>query len=182
MIKFVVTFVFEQQWWAVTVQTFSEIANESNPNTSKHTYSSVAINSQGPENKKKGGTEGTESSSFWLHHCVKCQRKQDACLSFSDFLHVKVSQSTGEFVLVNVLVLRVVFEGAVWSRAARGPPEEALLPERAATTERNNLLLQDSTVREVCHTHTHTTNKQMNSYEHSKCKTSSYSHKFKMKQ
>lgn len=106
------------------------------------------------KNKKKGGTEGTESSSFWLHHCVKCQRKQDACLSFSDFLHVKVSQSTGEFVLVNVLVLRVVFEGAVWSRAARGPPEEALLPERAATTERNNLLLQDSTVRDECHTHT----------------------------
>lgn len=131
----------------------SEIANESNPNTSKHTYSSVAINSQGPENKKKGGTEGTESSSFWLHHCVKCQRKQDACLSFSDFLHVKVSQSTGEFVLVNVLVLRVVFEGAVRSRAARGPPEEALLPERPATTERNNLLLQDSTVRDECQTH-----------------------------
>lgn len=130
----------------------SEIANESNPNTSKHTYSSVAINSQGPENKKKGGTEGTESSSFWLHHCVKCQRKQDACLSFSDFLHVKVSQSTGEFVLVNVLVLRVVFEGAVRSRAARGPPEEALLPERPATTERNNLLLQDSTGRDECHT------------------------------
>lgn len=29
---------------------------------------------------------------------------------------------------------------------------------------------------------TRTTNKQMNSYEHSKCNTSSYSHKFKMKQ
>lgn len=36
----------------------SEIANESNPNTSKHTYSSVAINSQGPENKKKRGNRG----------------------------------------------------------------------------------------------------------------------------
>ena len=129
----------------------SEIVNESNANTSKHTHSSAAINSQGPKTKK-GGTEGTESSSFWLHHCDKCQRKQDACLSFSDFLHIKVSKSTGEFVPVNVLVLRVVFEGAVRSRAARGPPEEALLPEWAATTERNNLLLQDSTVREASHT------------------------------
>lgn len=32
----------------------SEIANESNPNTSKHTYSSVARNSQGPKTKKRG--------------------------------------------------------------------------------------------------------------------------------
>ena len=130
----------------------SETAEESNPNTSKHLFFRCPKFTRS-KNKKRGGTDGTESGSFWLHHCVKYQRKQEACLSFSDFLHVKVSQSAGEFVPVNVLVLRVVFEGAVWSRAARGPPEEALLPERAATTERNNLLPQDSTVcREVCHT------------------------------
>lgn len=35
-----------------------------------------------------------------------------------DFLHVKISQSTGEFVLVNVLVLWDMFVGAVLPRAA----------------------------------------------------------------
>lgn len=43
-------------------------------------------------------------------------------------LLVKVPQSAGELVPVDVLVVGVVFVGAVWSGAARGPPEEALLP------------------------------------------------------
>lgn len=43
------------------------------------------------------------------------------------FLHVEISQSTGEFVLVNVLVLWDMSEGAVLPCAARGPPEKALL-------------------------------------------------------
>lgn len=42
-------------------------------------------------------------------------------------LHVKVSQPTGEFVLVDVLVLWDVSVGAVRPRAARRPPEKALL-------------------------------------------------------
>lgn len=37
-----------------------------------------------------------------------------------------VSESSGEFALVNVLVLRDVFVVAVLPRAARRPPEEAL--------------------------------------------------------
>lgn len=47
-----------------------------------------------------------------------------------DFLH-KIPQSTGEFVLVNVLVLWDVSEGAVLPRAAGRPPEKALLLVRA---------------------------------------------------
>lgn len=50
-----------------------------------------------------------------------------------DFLHVRISQSTGEFVFVDVFVLWDVFVGAVLPRAARGPPEKALLLVRAAT-------------------------------------------------
>ena len=49
---------------------------------------------------------------------------------------LKISQSTGELVLVDVLVLRNVFEGAVLPRAARRPPEKALLLEQAATTRK----------------------------------------------
>lgn len=49
------------------------------------------------------------------------------------FLHVKISQSTGEFVPVNVLVLCDMSVGAVVPRAARGPPEKALLLVRATT-------------------------------------------------
>lgn len=48
-------------------------------------------------------------------------------------LHVDVTQAAGELVLVDVLVLRDVFVGAVGPRAARGPPEETLLLVRAAT-------------------------------------------------
>lgn len=48
-----------------------------------------------------------------------------------DFLHVKVPQSAGELVLVDVLVPGEMFEGAVLPRAARGPPEETLLLEQA---------------------------------------------------
>lgn len=44
-----------------------------------------------------------------------------------DFLQLKVSQSTGELVLVHVLVLWVMYVSAVWPCAARGPPEETLL-------------------------------------------------------
>lgn len=44
-----------------------------------------------------------------------------------DFLHVMIFQSTGEFVLVDVLELWIMFVVAVWSRAAHGPPEEAVL-------------------------------------------------------
>lgn len=87
MIKFVVTFVFEQQWWAVTVQTFSEIANESNPNTSKHTYSSVAINSQGPKTKKKGeqrGQKAAHSGSTTVSN-VK-GNKMHACRSLTSYM------------------------------------------------------------------------------------------------
>lgn len=87
MIKFVVTFVFEQQWWAVTVQTFSEIANKSNPNTSKHTYSSVAINSQGPKTKKKGeqrGQKAAHSGSTTVSN-VK-GNKMHACRSLTSYM------------------------------------------------------------------------------------------------
>lgn len=87
MIKFVVTFVFEQQWWAVTVQTFSEIANESNPNTSKHTYSSVARNSQGPKTKKKGeqrGQKAAHSGSTTVSN-VK-GNKMHACRSLTSYM------------------------------------------------------------------------------------------------
>lgn len=48
-------------------------------------------------------------------------------LLISEFLQVDTAQSTGELVPVEVLVLRDVAEGAVLPRAARGPPEEALL-------------------------------------------------------
>lgn len=40
------------------------------------------------------------------------RRKQRTLVIF-ELLHVKVSESAGEFVLVNVLVLRDVFVGAV---------------------------------------------------------------------
>ena len=55
-----------------------------------------------------------------------------------DFLHVVVvvAQSTGEFLPVDVLVLRDVSEGAVLPRAARGPPEEALLLAQTATARK----------------------------------------------
>lgn len=59
-------------------------------------------------------------------------------LSFFEFLHVKVSKSAGEFVLVNVLVLRDVFVGAVRPRAARRPPEKTLLLVRAAKKTKQN--------------------------------------------
>lgn len=42
----------------------------------------------------------------------------------------------GEFVLVNVLVLWDMLVGAVLPGAARGPPEEALLFERATVGEK----------------------------------------------
>lgn len=51
-----------------------------------------------------------------------------------DFLHVGVSQSLGELVLVDVLVLRDVSEGAVLPRAASGPPEEALFLAQIQST------------------------------------------------
>lgn len=54
-------------------------------------------------------------------------------LAISDFLHVMISQSTGEFVPVDVLVLWDMFVGAVRPRAARGPPEKALLLVWATT-------------------------------------------------
>lgn len=47
-------------------------------------------------------------------------------LVVSHLLHVKTSQSTGEFVPVDVLVLWYVLVGAVLPRAACGPPEKAL--------------------------------------------------------
>lgn len=81
MIKFVVTFVFEQQWWAVTVQTFPKLRTNQTQ-THQNTLIHLLPEIHKVQKQKKGGTEGTESSSFWLHHCVKCQRKQDACLSF----------------------------------------------------------------------------------------------------
>lgn len=52
-------------------------------------------------------------------------------LSIFDFLHVKISQPAGEFVLVDVLVLWDMSVGAVLPRAARGPPEKTLLLVRA---------------------------------------------------
>lgn len=54
-----------------------------------------------------------------------------------DFLQLQVSKSTGEFVLVHVLVLRIMYVSAVWPCAARGPPEETLLAP-AATEGKNN--------------------------------------------
>lgn len=87
MIKFVVTFVFEQQWWAVTVQTFSEIANESNPNTSKHTYSSVAINSQGPKTKKKGEQRGQKAAHSGSTTASNVKgNKMHACRSLTSYM------------------------------------------------------------------------------------------------
>lgn len=87
MIKFVVTFVFEQQWWAVTVQTFSEIANESNPNTSKHTYSSVAINSQGPKTKKKGEQRGQKAAHSGSTTASNVKgNKMHACHSLTSYM------------------------------------------------------------------------------------------------
>lgn len=87
MIKFVVTFVFEQQWWAVTVQTFSEIANESNPNTSKHTYSSVARNSQGPKTKKKGEQRGQKAAHSGSTTASNVKgNKMHACRSLTSYM------------------------------------------------------------------------------------------------
>lgn len=87
MIKFVVTFVFEQQWWAVTVQTFSEIANKSNPNTSKHTYSSVAINSQGPKTKKKGEQRGQKAAHSGSTTASNVKgNKMHACRSLTSYM------------------------------------------------------------------------------------------------
>lgn len=60
-----------------------------------------------------------------------------------DFLH-KIPQSTGEFVLVNVLVLWDVSEGAVLPRAAGRPPEKALLLVRAANNGKNNFNSRDA--------------------------------------
>ena len=48
-------------------------------------------------------------------------------------LHVICRQFIGEFILVDILVLWDVSVGAVVPRAARGPPEEALLLVNAKT-------------------------------------------------
>lgn len=53
----------------------------------------------------------------------------------SSSLRVIGSQPPGDFVPVHVLVLWDVFEGAVLPRAARGPPEEALLVVHATTNK-----------------------------------------------
>lgn len=52
-----------------------------------------------------------------------------------------MSQSTGEFVLVNVLVLWDVSVGAVLPHAAGGPPEKALFLVRATTTAKTISIL-----------------------------------------
>lgn len=65
----------------------SEIANESNPNTSKHTYSSVARNSQGPKTKKKGeqrGQKAAHSGSTTVSN-VK-GNKMHACRSLTSYM------------------------------------------------------------------------------------------------
>lgn len=53
-----------------------------------------------------------------------------------------ICQSTGEFILVNILVFWDVSVGAILPCAACGPPEKALLLVHAATKRENSLRLE----------------------------------------
>lgn len=83
-------------------------------------------------NEKPSGFGATTASNF---------RGIAACLLFITLfvfflpvsLHVICRQFIGEFILVDILVLWDVSVGAVVPRAARGPPEEALLLVNAKT-------------------------------------------------
>lgn len=106
------------------VQTITKIQNSNKSNQLFFFFLQPKLH----KNQKQRKTQVTECKTIWHHHCVEqdVERKQSTLVIF-EFLHVKVSKSAGEFVLVNVLVLRDVFVGAVRPRAARRPPEKTLL-------------------------------------------------------
>ncbi len=136
MTQFGLSFVFVRHWKAIMVQTCSKMQMDSRSNHSFSFFCSQNFTTIRNKDRKKV----SEAAHFGTTIVSTKRRSKQSMLVIFDFLHVKVSKSTGEFVLVDVLVFRDVFVGAVRPRAARRPPEKTLLLVKATTKTAENTI------------------------------------------